>query len=196
MPLRLLQVIRKHRRRDVPEIVAAAHHASIGSRTADCHDVAPAAERQLPARSPHIARLADRTHDIILLQPVLPSFGQCRKILDLVIGAVQGRPYKIIHSGIHDEEGLCLPVLHEQDPGDEGSALSHQRTSRLHADPLVRPSAQLCRDSAQPGFEIRYRELVRFVIIHAKSAAKVNAPDLQALRLKITDNLRSALTLK
>ena len=43
----------------------------------------------------------------------------------------------IVHSGIHDEEVLGLAALDEKYAGDQGCALSHERTSRLHVYLLV-----------------------------------------------------------
>ena len=59
------QVIREHCRGKVPKVVAAAHHASVGACAADGEDVASLAVGQFAAFAPNVARLANRTDDIV-----------------------------------------------------------------------------------------------------------------------------------
>ena len=59
------QVIREHCRGKVPKVVAAAHHASVGTGAADGEDVASLAVGQFAAFAPNVTRLANRTDDIV-----------------------------------------------------------------------------------------------------------------------------------
>ena len=68
----------------------------------------------------------------------------CRQVLDLVICAVKGRSYEVIHSGIHDKEVLGLSALYKKYTGNQGCALSYKRTSRLHMNRLIFTSEDVC----------------------------------------------------
>ena len=43
-----------------------------------------------------------------------------------MVGSVEGRPDKVVHTGIHDKEVLGLSALDEKHTGYKGGTLSHK----------------------------------------------------------------------
>ena len=121
--------------------------------------------------------------------PGIPVLIVCGKVLDRVIGAIEGRTDKIIHPGVHHQEIPALPFLDENNLSDKRSALSHNGASRLDVDGLVWTADKLPVYGSEPGLEIRHRIRVRVIVVDTKASAQIYIPHNQSLGLEQGDNL-------
>ena len=148
------------------------HHLTVGTGAADGDKVSPAALGQCPILAESVGGLADRPNHIIDVNiPGIPVLIVCGKVLDRVIGAIEGWTDKIIHPSVHHQEIPALPFLDENNLGDKRSALSHNGASRLNVDGLVKPAGKFLVYGSEPGLEISHRIRIGVVIIDPKAAA-------------------------
>lgn len=126
-----------------------------------------------------IAALTDRSDDIV---DFLARVGG--DVLDAVIGIVEGRANEVGHARIDDDETFLRTLLDVGNARDETATLRDDATSRLAMERLTRTKAKVLGEETEVGLKLRHREMVRMLVVDAKSAADIDVRNADTLGIK------------
>ena len=162
-----------------PAVVLARHNLTVSPGTAEHDNVATLGAGHTVTFDKHIATLTNGADDVVGLFAALSSDG-CGEVFRLVKTAVHGRPHKVGHSGIDDDELLVDALFDVQHPGNKTATLCHHGTTELEMQLLPRFEMQQTFEGGEIALEIGDGMRLGIVVVDAQASADVKGTDTDA----------------